>query len=216
MPDEQTPHTSEDQADDMTLRARTRAVLAANDGLMTYRDLTTALWDAYPDYKAHCFRRHPKESDARKEVRIRLGKQVRDYRQDFAATMSGGIVLVGLAATAQDFAAAADDDLEADAGTGPASVYWYTYQRYRASESRYPVKIGWGRDPEERVKRQTTGLPEAATFLGKRTHEKAYELEQALHAVLKLRGHHLATAPGKEWFTTTSEEVEALVDMLLG
>ncbi|MTD93128.1 hypothetical protein GIW81_02130 [Hyphomicrobium sp. xq] len=208
--------SSETHPEEMTLGRRAKVVLSQNGEPMTYRDLITALWSTFPEYRDHSFSRHPREAEARREVRTRLGGLVRNNPDIFTATKADGIVLVGLAATSEDVADDAEED-EDDAEPGTPSVYWYTFPAYQRADGPYPIKIGWGKRPTDRIIRQSkTAMPEHPIVLGTREHVQAFDLERALHAVLVLRGRRIRTAPGAEWFSTTPAEVAELIGVLLG
>lgn len=196
--------------EDLTLRDRAIAVLEKSGAPMTYRDLTTAIWDTYPDYRDHSFTRHATEAQARREVRVRLGGLVRNQPDLFTVTKSDGIVLVGLAASPLDVA---EDEQDDEGGASP-SIYWYSFPAYARTDGAFPIKVGRGGNPTERIARQVTSMPEHPVVLGTFEHPQAHVLERALHAVLTLRGKQI-DAPGREWFSSTPSEISGLIKLLL-
>lgn len=102
-------------------------------------------------------------------------------------------------------------------GTGEQSVYVYYFPKYANEHATYywPCKIGMSTGSAiGRVNRQSkTALPEKPIIGLIVKTEDAYLLEQALHAILRLKKREL-NAPGKEWFNTTPEEVLCLCEML--
>lgn len=94
------------------------------------------------------------------------GTLVKDYPQAFTATMSDGLVLVGLSASIESL----DDQesVEEDLGepAGKPSVYWYTFPAYQSSKGPFPIKIGRGTDPLARIRMQVTAMPEQPQILG--------------------------------------------------
>jgi hypothetical protein len=106
-------------------------------------------------------------------------------------------------------------------GDGAESVYVYYLPRDRqyaelAGASRWRCKIG-----------RTVGLAEArirgqaGTALSERPRidlvihtQDGRVLEDAVHAILTLKGRLLGEAPGKEWFLTSPGEVESMYESL--
>jgi hypothetical protein len=204
----------------MTLREMTIAALQNRGEPMTYRDLTDLLWFLFPELKARHFSLYEEESKARKEIRIQLGGLVKKFPQTFAATMSEGRVLVGLAVSEESNIEdeELEEELEQEANEGPLKrgIYWYTYPAYQAFSGPYPIKIGQGLDPNARIRGQVTAMPEKPVILGTYPYKDPVKLENALHSVLILRGRHKTDAPGTEWFMTTPREIESLLVMVLG
>lgn len=200
-----------------SLRLKTIAVLTQRGEPMSYRELTDTVWEAYPDYRAHMLALYENEKKARIEQRIRLGILVKDNPGIFTATKSEGIVLVGLAATEADALEEEEED-ESTAAASPAnpSVYWYTFPAYRKASGPFPIKVGRGIRPEARISQQVTAMPEQPDILGAFEHHDTQNLERALHCVLTLRGKRKKDSPGAEWFVTTPDEIEALIQAILG
>lgn len=201
----------------MSLRLRTIAILQQRGEPATYRELIDLLWSTHPDLKQHLVEHYQSEQKARKEMRIRLGMLVKNYPQMFSATMSDGVVLVGLAAPEDDSIIDAEaDDEEASEVEGKPAVYWYTFPAYQSKNGAYPIKIGRGTDPLARIRMQVTAMPEQPVVLGTFEHSDPVNLERALHSVLILRGKKKVDAPGAEWFITTPDEIATLIQVVLG
>ena len=183
---------------------------------MSYRDLTDATWEAYPEFHRHMLGLYENEGKARSEQRIRMGMLVRDNPGVFTATRSEGIVLVGLAATEADVVEDVDEDIAISESAAAPSVYWYTFPAYRSASGPYPIKVGRGNNPMARIGQQVTAMPEPPDILGTFEHADPSNLERALHAILTLRGKRKKDAPGAEWFVTTPEEVAGLINVILG
>lgn len=198
-----------------SLRQKMVAVLAQGGEQLTYRQLTDALWEEYPEFHAHMLSLNDEvEKDARTKLRIRMGMEVRDHTSVFAATKVDGVVVVGLAATEDDAAVEVEEE-EEDAAQAP-SIYWYTFPAYKRDSGPYPIKIGTGANPEARIRQQVTAMPELPEVLGQFAHAQADSLEKAIQYILKVRGKKKPDSPGAEWFLTTSEEVESLVRVVVG
>jgi hypothetical protein len=59
-----------------------------------------------------------------------------------------------------------------------------------------------------------TALPERPVIgLVVRT-DRARDLEQAVHGVLRVRGQHRGDVPGSEWFDSNPSEVETIVALI--
>lgn len=102
-------------------------------------------------------------------------------------------------------------------GIGKQSVYVYYFPKYAADHDTYywPCKIGMSTGSAvKRVAQQIkTALPEKPIIGLIVKTDDAYLLEQALHAILRLKKREVK-APGKEWFNTTPEEVLCLCETL--
>lgn len=199
----------------MTLRQMVLAVLKQSGEQMSYRDLSTAIWTTFPEHHAHIMKLYDSdEKKARREHRIRLGMLVKQNPAVFTATMSDGIVLVGLAATESETLEEEDEDEIAEETGALPAVYWYTFPAYKRTDGPYPIKIGRGTNPEARIAQQVTSMPEKPEVLGTHEHADVVNLERALHAVLALRGKRKHDAPGTEWFMTTPKEIRELIDFV--
>jgi len=199
-----------------TLRQMVLAVLKQAGEQMSYRDLSTAVWAVFPAHHAHIMKLYDHdESKARREHRIRLGMLVKQSPTVFTATMSDGIVLVGLAATETETAVEEDEEEIADTTDVKPAIYWYTFPAYKRADGPFPIKIGRGNSPEARISQQVTSMPEQPEVLGTFVHSDVSNLERALHAVLTLRGKRKRDAPGMEWFLTTPQEISQLIKLVL-
>ena len=93
-------------------------------------------------------------------------------------------------------------------GRGSERVYAYTFSSYRRESGPYPIKVGMtrGNSAERRIAAQI-GASNAETpiLLLEISCENAARLERSLHSRLKSR--HITDVPGKEWFSTTPEEI---------
>ena len=114
-------------------------------------------------------------------------------------------------------------------GSGKHWVYLYYFsadKKKAKSDSSSPYddedvlfwrcKIGKAdKDPEDRVKTQTRGVPVPPRIrLLFRTDEHA-ALEDAIHKILTVRGRHLKELQGKEWFLTNPKEVIEIYDFII-
>jgi hypothetical protein len=199
------------------LRQKMVAVLTQSGEQMTYRALTQALWQSYPEFQSHMLSLYEGDAtETRRKLRIRMGIEVREHPEVFAATKVDGVVVVGLAATEDDVAVEVEEENEQqDAGALPG-IYWYTFPAYKRSTGPYPIKIGKGADPQARIMQQVTPMPEKPEVLGQYTHADADNLERAIQYVLKVRGKRKTDAPGSEWFLTTPEEIAQAIQAVLG
>ena len=108
-------------------------------------------------------------------------------------------------------------------GSGRSSVYLYYYQQYRdaaeaGGDKVWKCKIGSTRhsQPQTRIREQVgTALPEKPK-IGLHIKTDAHEkIERIIHDILKVRGKHIAEAPGTEWFLTSPSEVEEIYKFIL-
>lgn len=202
-----------------SLRQKMVAVLSQSPEPLTYRALTKVIWESYPDFHQHMLSLYEGDSsEARRRMRIRMGIEVREHPEVFAATKVEGVVVVGLAATEDDPAVEVDEEKEQEqqeTGIAPA-IYWYTFPAYKRSSGPYPIKIGKGANPEARIMQQVTPMPEKPEILGTYPHPEADNLEKAIQYLLKVRGRRKADAPGAEWFLTTHQEVLLAIQAVLG
>lgn len=202
-----------------SLRQKMVAVLNQSGEQLTYRQLTQALWKDYPDFHQHLLSLYEGDAtEARRKLRIRMGIEVRDHPEVFAATKVDGVVVVGLAATEDDVAVEVEQEEAEEQQEGGAlpAIYWYTFPAYKRSDGPFPIKIGKGANPETRIMQQVTPMPEKPEILGTHQHLDADNLEKAVQYLLKLRGKRKNDAPGTEWFMTTSDEVKALIALAIG
>jgi hypothetical protein len=107
-------------------------------------------------------------------------------------------------------------------GNGKSCVYLYYLPMYRLraeteKESIWHCKIGrTDRDPLLRV------LSQAATALPEKPHialilrtDYPSEFEGAIHKILTIRGRKIDSSPGSEWFLTSPNEVEKIIEFIL-
>lgn len=199
----------------MTLRQMTLAILKQSGEQMSYRDLSEAIFKAFPDHRAHLLDLYDHdEKKTGREHRIRLGMIIRQSPTVFTATKTDGYVLVGLAASDTETLEEEDEEEIAEETGALPAVYWYTFPAYKRTDGPYPIKIGRGTNPEARIAQQVTSMPERPEVLGTHEHADVVNLERALHAVLALRGKRKHDAPGTEWFLTTPGEVQELIDFI--
>jgi hypothetical protein len=202
-----------------SLRQKMVAVLNQSGEPLTYRALIQAIWKEFPDWHQYILNHYTGDAtEARRRLRVRMGIEVREHPEVFAATKVDGIVVVGLAATENDAAAeVGEDEEEEQQGSGALpAVYWYTFPAYKRSDGPFPIKIGKGANPEERIMQQVTPMPEKPEVLGTYLHPDADNLEKAIQYVLKVRGKRKADAPGAEWFLTTPQEIKLTIQAVLG
>lgn len=110
---------------------------------------------------------------------------------------------------------------EIEIGVGAELVYAYCFQAYRdlaemRGHTTWPIKVGVSsRTAAERIREQIgTGHCESPSVLIAFHHPQGADLEKYLHSVLKLKGKHIGTAPGNEWFDTNPEELQKIYHQL--
>ncbi|MGN0988232.1 MAG: GIY-YIG nuclease family protein [Otoolea sp.] len=108
-------------------------------------------------------------------------------------------------------------------GSGNYSVYVYYYDTYKkhaenCGQSVWECKIGrTDKDPLQRIFGHAgTCYPELPHIALVMKCSNSFQLESALHNILKLRKRWLEDAPGTEWFLTSPTEVESLYQMIVG
>lgn len=106
-------------------------------------------------------------------------------------------------------------------GSGNGSVYLYYYPQYRESaeskgEKVWECKIGRTKHDKAdgRIRNQATGLPERPMIGLHIKTDWPKEVEDIIHDILKVRGKHIADAPGREWFVTSPSEVEEIYNSI--
>lgn len=116
-----------------------------------------------------------------------------------------------------------NSDLETEmiTGSGKSSVYLYYYPQYRESaeskgEKVWECKIGRTKHDKAdgRIRNQATGLPERPMIGLHIKTDWPKEVEDIIHDILKVRGKHIADAPGREWFVTSPSEVEEIYNSI--
>lgn len=117
-----------------------------------------------------------------------------------------------------------DDELaEADAvATDPESddkgiIYAYSFPSIKRNDGRFPIKIGLTTtgDTDARVAQQCkqTCCFEYPVVLRTWEVSRVAAVEDAIHSTLEARGSK-RRAPGTEWFDTTLEEIETIVQFI--
>ncbi len=102
-----------------------------------------------------------------------------------------------------------------DIGSGSKYVYAYYYPRYRKNgEADFPIKIGRANDYRERIKAQTTEIPEEAEVSVVWRTDQPEAAEKLLHGLLKFRDKHKLDAPGSEWFQTSPHEIREIIECI--
>lgn len=102
-----------------------------------------------------------------------------------------------------------------------SDVYYYdTYKKYAETcgHSIWECKIGrTDKDPLQRIFGQAgTCYPELPHIALIMKCSNSFQLESALHNILKLRNRWIENAPGTEWFLTSPAEVESFYHMIVG
>lgn len=94
-------------------------------------------------------------------------------------------------------------------------IYAFTFPAIKRDNAPFPIKIGLttAADVESRVFSQCrgSGFFEKPEILDRWQVRRVAQVEDAIHAVLKARGHWKEDAPGYEWFVTTIDEVRGIV-----
>jgi hypothetical protein len=94
-------------------------------------------------------------------------------------------------------------------------IYAFTFPAIKLTQKPFPIKVGFTTaiDVETRVFGQCKGAGffEKPEILGRWQVKRVFQVEDAIHAVLKARGRWKEDAPGDEWFVTTLEEVQSIV-----
>lgn len=117
-----------------------------------------------------------------------------------------------------------DEELaEADAvatdveSNDPGIVYAYSFPSIKRNDGKFPIKVGLTTtgDTEARVKQQCkqTCCFEYPVVLKTWEVQRVAAVEEAIHATLEARGSK-RQAPGTEWFDTTLDEIETIVQFI--
>lgn len=97
-------------------------------------------------------------------------------------------------------------------------IYAFTFPAIKKFNEPFPIKVGLttAADVETRVFGQCKGAGyfEKPEILGRWKVKRVAQVEDAIHAVLKARGHWKEDAPGDEWFITTIDEVQSIVGFI--
>ena len=96
-------------------------------------------------------------------------------------------------------------------------IYAYSFPSIRRNDARFPIKIGLTMtgDTDARVTQQCkqTCCFEYPVVLRKWEVPRVAAVEDAIHSTLEARGSK-RQAPGTEWFDTTLEEIETIVQFI--
>lgn len=96
-------------------------------------------------------------------------------------------------------------------------IYAFSFPLLTKQQGDFPIKIGkTTQDVDARVAHQcrTSATFENPTILGRWRVNRVTAFEQALHAMLKVKGKWRENVPGTEWFDTTPPEIERLVKVI--
>ena len=194
--------------------------------LILLRDYTQSVLDLYltPDQQNLTYKR------ANSDGGVKIKSSVK-YFVAFMAAETGEMTNLGkgnfqkILATSQAVVDAAEDaaiddaepDVFEDEDDLAGWVYAFTFPLIKKTNTAFPIKIGKARlNVVARVAAQCKG---SATFeqpeiLRKWQVPRMSRVESALHAVLKAKGQWCQGAPGKEWFETTLEEIEEIMNFV--
>ena len=105
-----------------------------------------------------------------------------------------------------------DEEDEADGTVSVGAIYAYTFPSLNGAM----IKIGKASgNVEERINQQLgTANPEAPLILKTWPSTDADAFETAIHGVLKARGKWVAAPRAKEWFRTTVQEVDSIIQFI--
>jgi hypothetical protein len=96
-------------------------------------------------------------------------------------------------------------------------IYAFSFPAIKQAGGPFPIKVGLTTsDVEARVFGQCkgSGFFERPLILGKWKVKRVAQVESAIHAVLKARGRWKEDAPGDEWFMTTMDEVQSILNFI--
>lgn len=97
-------------------------------------------------------------------------------------------------------------------------VYAFTFPAIKRNNEPFPIKVGLttAADVETRVFGQCkgSGFFEKPEILGRWKVKRVAQVEDAIHAVLKARGRWKEDAPGDEWFITSIDEIQSIVNFI--
>ncbi len=113
--------------------------------------------------------------------------------------------------------------VDEELGEGRGSVYVYYYDVYRdrallRGDAHWECKVGkTDQSAMGRIYAQAgTAYPEYPHVALVIKCSSAKNMEDALHSVLKVRGRWIESAPGKEWFITSPDEIKDIYKGVLG
>jgi hypothetical protein len=112
---------------------------------------------------------------------------------------------------------AAIDEGDEEAGEFDGWIYAFSFPTIVKASAAFPIKVGKTvGDVDERINDQAKGsaMFELPVVLGRWQATRIGPTEYAIHNVLKARGKWIEAAPGKEWFLTTMEEIEKIVQFI--
>ena len=98
-------------------------------------------------------------------------------------------------------------------------IYAFTFPSIKKAAGDFPIKVGrTSGNVDERIASQTKGSAafEQAETLGSWKVKRITYVELAIHNVLTARDKWREQAPGKEWFDTTTGEVESIIKFVKG
>jgi hypothetical protein len=104
---------------------------------------------------------------------------------------------------------------EADAVELEGFIYAFTFPMLIRPAGAYPIKIGMTvNNVQERVAAQCKGsaIFEVPKVLGSWRVARVSSVESAIHKMLAARGKWRKSVPGTEWFDTTPEEIQSIID----
>ncbi len=109
-------------------------------------------------------------------------------------------------------AAEEEEEDEVDGAVSVGSIYAYTFPSLNGSM----IKIGKASgNVEDRINQQLgTANPESPQILKIWPSTNADAFETAIHGVLKARGKWVTARRAKEWFRTTVQEVDAIIQFV--
>lgn len=97
-------------------------------------------------------------------------------------------------------------------------IYAFSFPAIKKTTAPFPIKVGLttAADVETRVFGQCkgSGFFEKPEILGRWQVKRVSQVEDATHSILKARGRWKEDAPGDEWFITTIEEIQSIVNFV--
>lgn len=120
----------------------------------------------------------------------------------------------------QDFWILPPDDQQIF-GNGKNWVYLYYFDHHKQEaisqgKNIWHCKIGsTHRNPGDRIRELTRGYPTAPTTALLFKTDKHEVLEKTIHRILELRGKHIESAQGDEWFRTNPDIVLEIYDFVI-
>ncbi len=105
-------------------------------------------------------------------------------------------------------------------GDGQETIYGWYFPAYRKlaemkGENRFPIKVGKTvRNAENRLRESGGMAPEMPVLGFVLKVDDASMWESLMHNHLKMRGRHISTASGAEWFNTYPDELRSLYEAI--